>query len=100
VLAFADRREPRDARAELHRCRGDLSLIELGIAEAAIADALCPDRDEPLPPLVVLREAMDALARGDRRAAGAALDRVGDDRIPARIQVAVPEGFAFYGLSP
>ncbi|HEY1337705.1 MAG TPA: hypothetical protein VGF59_09360 [Bryobacteraceae bacterium] len=58
-------------------------LMELGELEAGVADALCPERDDDLPPLGALR-------RGEWRG----LD------LPREIEISVPEGFAYYALDP
>jgi hypothetical protein len=75
-------------------------LIRLGMVEAAIVDALCPAADRALPLLVLLRQAMDALARGDIEAVDTSLARVASGDLPASIRVTVPEGFAYYALYP
>jgi hypothetical protein len=54
-----------------------------GELETAVADALCPDRDEDLP---VLR----ALRRGEWRGL----------ELPQTLELSVPRGFAFYAADP
>jgi hypothetical protein len=57
--------------------------MELGELEAAVADALCTERDDELPVLRSLRE-------GQWRGL----------HLPHEIEISVPEGFAYYALAP
>jgi HAD superfamily hydrolase (TIGR01662 family) len=89
-------------------------LVDHGILEAALADALCPEIDEVLPPLQSLRLAAVALGRAlaaSWRAsaveagtwllrAGEELARVTPAPLPRRIACSTPEGFAYYALHP
>jgi hypothetical protein len=127
VLVFSDRRVAEEGRRALENCRkratGLLStaqvsrdairavLIYVGVVEAAVADALCPDVDRRLPLLCAFREATDALGRAfvaaPRDAASKYLQDacrlLGDvpaDAIPAKLALGTPEGFAFYALYP
>jgi HAD superfamily hydrolase (TIGR01662 family) len=89
-------------------------LVDHGILETALADALCPDVDELLPPLQPLRLAAVALGRAlaaSWRAsaveagtwlhrAGVELGRVNPAPLPQRLVCSVPEGFAYYSLHP
>ncbi len=93
-------------------------LIDAGALESAVTDALCPDADRIVPPVALLHRVTAELARaawhtwhahspralqhalqhGQRAmTALAALDHV---ELPALVELAVPEGFAHYGLYP
>ncbi|MFL5574998.1 MAG: HAD-IIIA family hydrolase [Gemmatimonadaceae bacterium] len=89
-------------------------LVAAGELEGAAVDALCPDADDDTPATRALRRlslaAGDALARSwaeapDDAAAIGALDAclAALDALPlptAPLDVAVPEGYAWYGLYP
>ena len=70
------------------------ALIRFGEVEAAIADSLCPAWDQPHPLLERLRSAAIRLAGGDMNVLTDA------PPLPAEITVAVPEGYAYYGVYP
>jgi hypothetical protein len=90
------------------------ALIETGVFEAAVADALCPSRESGLPVLKTLRRASESLGRalaqscaGLRDRAGApvreaarALTGVDASRLPSELELRTPEGYAFYALYP
>jgi hypothetical protein len=82
-------------------------LIDFGVIESAIADALCPDRDAGGPVLDALRAIsveLGHLFRGTpgRRAATIreALDRIAGCSLPRAVRVGVPEGYSHYGVYP
>ena len=89
-------------------------LIELGELESAVADVEAPDVDDTTPLQRRMRAAMLAAARvyvsrlagtADCARAGLtpflqALAAVQADTLPGRVEVSVPEGFAFYALDP
>lgn len=82
-------------------------LIEIGTVEAALADALCPDRDGwPLPVRAMAGATVAAAGYWHSGAAGAidpvraALEPVLAGPLPPSIRRRTPEGFAFYGLDP
>ncbi len=90
-------------------------LIELGIVESGIADALSPDVDTVSPMLRALREASHAVGRvftasligaahdEQRAMSSAAIEKLnvlaGAD-LPDTIAVGAPEGYAYYSLYP
>lgn len=109
------------ARAERHARHGTLHhdealelLIDVGVLEAGIVDALCPDVDRLDPLATALRRAGTAAgavlhaswhrdtARLARVLAQArdALARAAELALPAQIEVGVPEGYAYYALQP
>jgi hypothetical protein len=89
-------------------------LIDLGALEAAVADELCPERDDLHPLLGALRSASLAAGhlvchawRGHRAAmaawaerARAALGAAERHQLPRQVHLTVPEGYAYYGLYP
>ena len=89
------------------------ALIAFGVYESAVADALCPLRDEPHPLLARMRTVAESLGqavvssmsndRGGiaRAAARAAHAGAGcaDIDVP-RVSLRVPEGYAYYSLYP
>lgn len=92
-------------------------LIEWGVFESAVADALSPDSDSEGPLLQRLRQASLLIGRlfyrSARRARSAQfqaddipsrLDRALKDplfsNLPPKIALRVPEGYAYYGLYP
>lgn len=90
-------------------------LIELGMVEAGIADALSPEFDTNSPVLGALRDASHAAgrvfvasligaAREEQRAiASAAVEKIkvlAAADLPDTIAVGVPEGYAYYALYP
>ncbi len=89
-------------------------LVDFGIAEAALADALCPTVDALHPPLAALRRGAVAIGhalacswRGSRNDAGrwlrraaVGLERVAAMRLPHTISLRVPEGFSQYAVHP
>lgn len=94
---------------EINRIRaaGDATdlLIGAGEIESGVADALCLASDGWNPTLGALREASLAAARflfapSARPAAVAALDALAGLELPERVEVSVPEGYAYYGLFP
>lgn len=90
------------------------ALIETGIFEAGVADALCAARDELHPILPELRAAMESLGRAaacswhhecERAAAhvaraSARLEALEIDALPPSIPESIPEGYAYYSLYP
>jgi hypothetical protein len=89
-------------------------LIDLGVLEAALADAIHPERDGLHPLTGALRRASVAAGHlfwhswhgsGERLTPWiprlrAALDAVAAAAIPSRIETSVPEGYAYYALFP
>src|SRR6476646_1620462 len=70
------------------------TLIRFGEVEAAVADMLSPEIDQPLPVLQELRAIGIRLAAGD----ASALDRL--PPLPEELCISVPEGYAYYALYP
>ncbi|HET7599155.1 MAG TPA: HAD-IIIA family hydrolase [Gemmatimonadales bacterium] len=89
-------------------------LVDCGSVEAAVADALCPEHDRETPAGGALGAATHALARAAwhawhareeaarawLRRAGVALDAALAHPLPDPVELGVPEGFAYYGLTP
>lgn len=90
-------------------------LIEFGILESGVADALNPERDAPAPLTDAMRDVSHQLGRvfvasssGTPRAqlrhlAGVALDAITElagRTLPDSITVSHPEGYAYYGVFP
>src|SRR4051812_17665560 len=85
-------------------------LIEIGMFEAAVVDALSPERDgweriRAKARGATLEAARAWLAAGsptpfDATAVSAALDRLGSTPLPPAATLRVPEGFAYYALYP
>lgn len=90
------------------------ALVETGIFESACADALCPEAERSTPLLDTLRRASEAAGTalvsawaGDWPGARAEVDRAvllsreaESCGVPDALRLAVPEGYAFYGLYP
>ncbi len=88
--------------------------VELGELEAAVADAASPEEDRESGDTLRLRRAMEdagrlvlATWRGEARPALRHRDRacaavlsLATARLPARLRLRVPEGFAYYALLP
>lgn len=110
----------RDARAWAstesldHDSARDL-LIEMGIIEAGIGDALNSEYDTPSPVLSAFRDASNAMGRlfiaswlgapaGELRSraliAAKLLDKLTDATLPDSVTVGIPEGYAYYALYP
>ena len=70
------------------------ALIRYGEVEAAIADSLCPARDEPHPLLEQLRAIAIRVAAGELEALAQL------PPLPAELTISVPEGYAYYGVYP
>lgn len=66
----------REALRRAGELRGFEREMEMGEIEAGIADALCPERDDELPPEWEAAE------------------------VPEEIEISVPEGFAYYAVDP
>jgi hypothetical protein len=90
-------------------------LIELGVLEAAVADALFPESDGLSPLADAFRGASSAAGRLFRlswhesrtaellrnaEALAALLDDIGRGPLPAVVRPKVPEGYAYYALYP
>jgi hypothetical protein len=89
-------------------------LVDLGVLEAAVADALLPEADGPDPAVDRLRAATCAAGRlvaatwrddtsaCRRRHADltGALDHAAELPLPARAEASDPEGFSYFGLYP
>jgi len=111
ALAGLIRELDRVAAAPAHDALESL-LVECGDLEAGLADALSPEADGFAPPLPEFRAATCGLARALRESwhgrtggirpalAGARrhLAAVAAGTLPERIELSVPEGFAYYGL--
>ncbi|MCU1275426.1 MAG: hypothetical protein JWO48_2857, partial [Bryobacterales bacterium] len=81
------------------------ALIEFGTFESALADALCPERDGHPSPLDQTREVSMMLARAFCGSAcdlriSSALDTLCRSPLPQRVELSVPEGYAYYALYP
>ncbi|MEK0084724.1 hypothetical protein U1T56_16340 [Geminicoccaceae bacterium SYSU G07066] len=87
-------------------------LIDLGVLEAAIADALFPERDDRSPLADALRRAsscagrmLHASWRGEPlaewpRALVTALEQAAALPLPSPVRLKTPEGYAYYALYP
>lgn len=89
-------------------------LISIGEMECGVADSLCPEADSDLPVLRAFRHAGLLAGRllaccSDRclGRAGELSSRIVDAlrecaafELPGRLEISVPEGYAFYGLYP
>ena len=90
-------------------------VADFGVLEAAVVDTLSPDRDALTPVVEQWRTTSEAIAalfvaswegaatrelREHASAAGAALDALAGVPAPTAVSEGVPEGFAYYGLSP
>jgi hypothetical protein len=128
VIVYDDRSHARDARdawretSALIRQLGEhtpshddlvSAVIAFGVYESALADALCPDRDEPHVTLRPLRALAESLGRAvaastarDQRdiehAVNHALAACAEQPDPEcqELRLKVPEGYAYYSLYP
>src|SRR5579872_7359548 len=92
MIVYANRKRRVRTRFLSDRWR-DL-LIHFGEVEAAVADALCPEQDEPHPLLERLRSIAVRLAGHD----WSALNDL--PSLPAELWVSIPEGYAYYAVYP
>src|SRR5579871_2839420 len=92
MIVYAKRRRRIKTHTYSHNWRD--ALIRYGEVEAAIADSLCPARDEPHPFLEQLRTIAIRVAAGELEA----LAQV--PPLPDEITSSVPEGYAYYGVYP
>jgi hypothetical protein len=130
MIVYRDGRLTQDPRVRLRRVRtmarcavasgGDLEhvrdlLIELGILESGIADAMNPVRDTRTPACRILHDASRRAGRllvaaesgaagSERRELGvdltSCLDGIDTREWPASIAVSDPEGYAYYAVFP
>ncbi|TNC72440.1 hypothetical protein [Rubellimicrobium roseum] len=115
MIVYSDRRRrvaPREFLERLIRSFGAprhdtlALLVETGVLEAGVADALCPEEDHQGEGLAELRAAMLDLARalrGDADRLVSARKRLAGIAArlsPEPVEVSEPEGFAFYALYP
>ena len=116
MIVYSDRRRSLDPRPILADLRRGLEapgpdvaslLIEAGVLEAGVVDALSPEEDDEPPLARRLRSAMLDLAHaarggGEERLASAArrFREVGQGPLPQGVETSEPEGFAFYALYP
>jgi hypothetical protein len=129
VIVYREAEEEADAGAELAACAAKASalvaagrpdhdevtdlLIDLGMIEAAIADTLFPTADRITPASTALRRASLAAGRlfrlSCRGASRAALQATAEAVVaelralptfPGKVQLRVPEGYAYYALHP
>lgn len=116
MIVYGNRTEticPRESiRGLAERCaKGDTLrnlLIDFGILEAGVADAVCPTADTETPLTKALRQASLVLARfflsGSRHrgsaCVGRTLDSLGRLEMPPAVRVSLPEGYTYYGLYP
>src|SRR5579884_871418 len=75
-------------------------LIEFGEIEAAIADQLCPERDALRPKIARMREVSLDAARAFVTGHGNVRKALARLRLPSKLDISVPEGYAWYGLHP
>lgn len=81
-------------------------LIEAGVIEAGVLDALCPDEDDDPPAARDLGALMLDLAHAARgepgrlQSAARRVEALAQGPLPACVEVSEPEGFAFYALYP
>jgi hypothetical protein len=109
VLVYRDEERPVATADELRRLMTPAPpltrLIDVGEFEAAIADALSPDRDVLNPRLEQVRAATVAAATAwirprDRDHLDAALATIDPSTLPSPVVLRVSEGYAFYALYP
>lgn len=116
MIVYSDRKRslaPRATLAELGRRLGsptpDLGalLIETGVLEAGLVDALSREADDEPPLARALRAIMIDLAHAARDGSGRRLDSaarglrdLAEGPLPETVEASEPEGFAFYALDP
>ena len=115
MIVYSDRRRSESPRELLGRLLRGLAspapdasalLIEAGVLEAGIVDAVSPEVDGGSPLAGRLSDAMLDLAMAARdgegrlAAARGRLAGLAEHLPPGRIEVSEPEGFAFYALYP
>lgn len=127
MIVYSDRRRAEDPRALLIALRARLAaagavrtpspddlaalLIEAGAFEAAVSDALQPERDDAPCLAATLSAVTLDLAHAQRGGSGQAisphlasaakwLDIVAASPLPDAVHLSEPEGFAFYALHP
>ncbi|EYD75212.1 hypothetical protein Rumeso_03308 [Rubellimicrobium mesophilum DSM 19309] len=118
MIVYSDRKRSEDPRGLLASLRRRLSdaapdpvamLIEAGVLEAALVDALSPGEDDEPPLARALRAVTLDLAHAARGHAGAearldsalrGIEDVERGPLPGLASVTEPEGFAFYALYP
>jgi hypothetical protein len=117
VIVYSDRKRSLDPRAMLAGLRRELAapapdpttlLVEAGVLEAGVVDALSPGEDDEPPLARALRAVMLDLAHAARGAAAEKrlssaaqrLREVDQGSLPDAVEVSEPEGFAFYALYP
>lgn len=115
MIVYSDRKRVLDPRAHIADLVAGLAgpapdpsalLIEAGILEAGVVDALCPEEDGQSPATEAFRAAMLDLAhaalggRGRLASAQRRLAGLAAGELPPQVEVSEPEGFAFYALYP
>lgn len=128
MIVYADRAEwlrPAERLAEIRRAVDALAatarpqhdaavaaLIDFGVLEAAVADALAPRADDTTPTIDALGRCSVAFGRvlaaswaeqattPAVAALSEALAALDGDAMPARVRGTVPEGYAYYALTP
>ncbi|WP_210528375.1 hypothetical protein, partial [Rubellimicrobium arenae] len=121
MIVYSDRERSEDPKALVSALLGGLALrsatpdvlpdrlIEAGLLESAVTDALSPDRDEEPPLARQLRAVTLDLAHAVRGGSGtearidaarARLAVIASGPLPDVVAVSEPEGFAFYALYP
>lgn len=92
MIVYADRKRRMSTRILAGDWRD--TLIRFGELEAAVADSLCPDFDEPHPLLERLRSIAIRIGGGDPYA----VQEI--PPLPPDVYVSVPEGYAYYAVYP
>ncbi|HVG48399.1 MAG TPA: hypothetical protein VM899_09745, partial [Rubellimicrobium sp.] len=116
MIVYSDRTQRLDPRAILAGLRRGLAgpapdapslLVEAGVLEAGVVDALSPGEDDEPPLARDLRAAMLDLAHAARGGGGERLlsaarrfRELERSPLPEVVEVSEPEGFAFYALYP
>ncbi len=100
MLVYRPQERDLDTRAELARLRSVADpaelLIDAGVLEAAVCDAIFPERDGDTETSRALRDACIAAARGSK----IGLDRLAALPLPAIARAGIPEGYAYYAVYP
>jgi hypothetical protein len=102
MLVYRDGGKEVDVGEELARLRAAPNLVDVGAFEAAVVDAMMPERDGIDPRAVRLRAASVEAARTSlgTRTERHALDALDAASLPRRATLRVAEGFAYYALFP
>ncbi|HZU25218.1 MAG TPA: hypothetical protein VFA04_06825, partial [Bryobacteraceae bacterium] len=75
-------------------------LIEFGELESALVDQLCPEYDIVAPDIAALREVSREAGRAFISGNGRVREALAGVPLPASVEVTVPAGYAWHGLTP